>query len=1236
MDLKNPELALRELIAPLRYDPVKFCDIAYEWGKGELASSNGLRGWQRDIANTVGKHLQNPSTRYTPLRIAVASGHGIGKSCIVSMLTDWALSTCVDTKIVITANTENQLRTKTMPEVSKWVRNSINAHWFTTTATAVISTEESRTSTWRADAIPWSENNTDAFAGLHNEGKRLILIFDEASSISDKVWEVAEGAMTDANTEIIWLAFGNPTQNTGRFRECFGKYKHRWVTKQIDSRTVEGTNKEQIQTWIEDYGEDSDFVRIRVKGEFPRMGDMQFISQDVVAEARRREAYAKLDDPFVMGVDIARFGCFDEETEILTNSGWKYFPDLSGKEKVLTLNGDNSEWGKIDQVHKYPFDGKLNLYESSKANFCVTDNHKFLVRSHQRSNNYALKTYEDLPEHYMVRAWNGWNGNAIKEKAFETVNIMPHGGKRIKRWAFSGNDWASFMGWFLSEGNVYTETRKDPRYRILIAQNPGAKSDIIKNLLTRMKIKYRMTPNKKQFEFTSQSIGVHLLKECGHGASNKRIPQYIKDSSPEQIRLFLDAFLLGDGTRRKDNNGRAYFSSSKGMIDDLQEILVKIGCAGSIALRMLAGSEFFIDGRRIVRHHDTYVLYERNSSSRKGAAHQYRDKFLKKSTAKKIAYKGFVWCVSTKYKIIYVRRKGVPMWSGNSDQSIICFRRGRDARSIPWIKMRGADTMTVAAKIAELYNYHQPDAIFVDGGGVGGGVIDRLNMLRLPVIEVQFGGSADRSIANMEGAVKYANKRAEMWGNMREWLKGGAIPDEPELEQDLVGVQYGYKIQEGKDVIILESKKDMKRRGLSSPDMGDALCLVGETLIATPNGDRRIDSLQVGDEVITPLGKTRIAVKWHNKIDRLTTARFSNGSSLSGKGEHKIFVWKHGQCRLDALSLTDEIATIEQIRLWRLISLFTKMLNIQFKPLVDTIRAERSVTALAFFTVIPGLIISELYQKIMMFITRMRIGAITIHRILRPSLCQSTGASIYSNELPMGKWDRQQNMPWPAPQSGMPHLKESHGIEGMQKNNGRTQKQKLSNANVAATIMKPIWVIRNIALLPALKKLATGVILQRQGNAHGAAKNFLLTAIGRWDAVPVCAATKGVEQKKKLSGIKYAALSAAYFFKRQLGVQIKNVVPENVLTVNVTPTDVYNLTLEKHNTYYANGILVYNCLTLAYPVQPSDHRNAIESRGRQVHKMDYDPLALEYVKGQSGVDTRSDRPIALDYMRGKW
>jgi hypothetical protein len=85
----------------------------------------------------------------------------------------------------------------------------------------------------------------------------------------------------------MWIVFGNPTQNTGRFAQCFGKFKHRWITRQIDSRTAKMANKVQIQKWIDDYGEDHDFVRVRVRGVFPRAGDVHFIGLDIVGNAVR-------------------------------------------------------------------------------------------------------------------------------------------------------------------------------------------------------------------------------------------------------------------------------------------------------------------------------------------------------------------------------------------------------------------------------------------------------------------------------------------------------------------------------------------------------------------------------------------------------------------------------------------------------------------------------------------------------------------------------------------------------------------------------------------------------------------------------------------------------------------------------------------------------------------------------------------------------------------------------------
>lgn len=273
-------------IASFADDPLGFVLYAFPWGEeGELQEDLGPREWQAELFQLLGDHLKNPETRFQPFLFAAASGHGIGKSAAIGQLLTWGLSTCEDCKAIFTSNTETQLRTKTIPEISKWFRLAINSHWWRPTATAIYTIDKAHEKTWRADAVTWSENNTEAFAGLHNKKKRIIVVFDESSAIDDKVWEVAEGALTDEETEIIWVVFGNPTRNTGRFKECFGRFRHRWKTKQIDSRTVKGTNKEQLQKWVDDYGEDSDFVKIRVRGLFPSASVKQFISVEDVDKA---------------------------------------------------------------------------------------------------------------------------------------------------------------------------------------------------------------------------------------------------------------------------------------------------------------------------------------------------------------------------------------------------------------------------------------------------------------------------------------------------------------------------------------------------------------------------------------------------------------------------------------------------------------------------------------------------------------------------------------------------------------------------------------------------------------------------------------------------------------------------------------------------------------------------------------------------------------------------------------
>lgn len=320
----SPEDQLAEDLAAYSLDPSGWTKYAYEWNVGELTGELGPRKWQSEVLGHIGERLQNPETRFQPIQVAVASGHGIGKSAFIGILVNWGLSTCEDCKIVYTANTETQLRTKTTPEIGKWTRLSITSHVFERTATAVYAKVPGHDKSWRADAVTWSENNTEAFAGLHNKRKRIIVVYDEASAIADKVWEVTEGALSDEDTEIIWVVFGNPTRNTGRFKECFGKNKHRWQTWQIDSRTVEGTNKIQIQKWIDDHGVDSDFVKVRVRGMFPSASFKQFISLEDVDRAYGLELKPEQYNfaPKILTVDPAWEG--DDEFVIGLRQGLKF------------------------------------------------------------------------------------------------------------------------------------------------------------------------------------------------------------------------------------------------------------------------------------------------------------------------------------------------------------------------------------------------------------------------------------------------------------------------------------------------------------------------------------------------------------------------------------------------------------------------------------------------------------------------------------------------------------------------------------------------------------------------------------------------------------------------------------------------------------------------------------------------------------------------------------------------
>ena len=262
------------------------------------------------------------------LRAAVSSGRGIGKSALVAWLILWMLTTRIGSSVVVSANSESQLKSVTWGELTKWQAMIINSHWWEISATKLVPAKwlcelverdlKKGTRYWAAEGKLWSAENPDSYAGVHNHDG-MMLIFDESSGIPNPIWDVGAGFFTENILDRYWFAFSNPRRNEGYFFECFHAKRAFWKTRIVDARTVEDTDKQVYAQIIAENGEDSPQARIEVYGEFPSAGEDQFISPMLVDDAMGRERYKDLTAPIVIGIDPARGGA--DSTVIVVRQG---------------------------------------------------------------------------------------------------------------------------------------------------------------------------------------------------------------------------------------------------------------------------------------------------------------------------------------------------------------------------------------------------------------------------------------------------------------------------------------------------------------------------------------------------------------------------------------------------------------------------------------------------------------------------------------------------------------------------------------------------------------------------------------------------------------------------------------------------------------------------------------------------------------------------------------------------
>lgn len=319
-----------DFLASCVEDPLKYVMGAFPWEsdrsiqkvKLDPAYKSRFPGctwgpdkWQCEYLDQLGEEIRrrkfNGHDPVAPIRMSTVSGHGIGKSTISAWIVKFILDTRPYSVGTMTANTAAQLRTKTWAELGKWHSISITKDWFVYTASSttlsIVHADKAKGLRWKCFGQTCDPNNSESFAGQHSDATSFY-VFDEASKVDDIFFEVREGGMKAG--EPMVFDFGNGTRNSGRFKEnCVGKFRHQYIVRSIDSRSVARTNKEAIAEEVEMYGEDSDYIRVRVRGLFPKQASTQFIGQEEVIEAQSRLVPATTSStPLYIGVDVALQG----------------------------------------------------------------------------------------------------------------------------------------------------------------------------------------------------------------------------------------------------------------------------------------------------------------------------------------------------------------------------------------------------------------------------------------------------------------------------------------------------------------------------------------------------------------------------------------------------------------------------------------------------------------------------------------------------------------------------------------------------------------------------------------------------------------------------------------------------------------------------------------------------------------------------------------------------------------
>ncbi|MCD6093400.1 MAG: ribonucleoside triphosphate reductase [Candidatus Omnitrophica bacterium] len=355
--------------------------------------------------------------------------------------------------------------------------------------------------------------------------------------------------------------------------------------------------------------------------------------------------------------------CYSKDTEVLTDSGWKYFYKVKKDDKIFTLNNQTNEIELQSPIKFYKFDysGELYNFKSKKMDLLVTPNHNMVVDQYSpyckkgRYRRKIVKAKDFNANEHNIPKHSVWKGKERKWFILPEIKIKQYRNftkryvvKKIDSKKILMNDWLKFFGFYIAEGNTYRRKRtpKDRKpyfaYNIRIFQNEGKESEDFEDVLKTLAFNYRKKVekgNKVVFEIEDKQLYAYL-EQFGK-ANDKYLPRQIKELCKPQLKILFDWMMKGDGYIA--NGNVEYSTRSKRLADDFQEIVLKLGWNANIYERRKGKFKWYDIGISRTRYFK-----------------------LGKESIKKELYKGKVYCLEVSNHTLYVRRNGKACWCGNS------------------------------------------------------------------------------------------------------------------------------------------------------------------------------------------------------------------------------------------------------------------------------------------------------------------------------------------------------------------------------------------------------------------------------------------------------------------------------------------------------------------------------------------------------------------------------------------